>query len=717
MRRADDLDPIVRARAARAPVPQPGALPDPLAVAPAATAPNRPGGPRTGARAGLRRGAWAWPFALALLFAAGIAAWSQWRMLAELEEERRTLLADALTLESRLSDVLLAEQRNLRQLADALPAQVNDEQLVRQPQVLQGLRRLWISVLVLDSGNRVLAQAPADAARPEVLPGPTLSSGIDDGGISAHLVRATPSGGRVIVRFAPATLLRQTVPWWLAQRYDVRMVDGLGQRLAGPVQTLPSRWRQTHQVSLEPAFNDTYLELTAHEAHRPWWSTVLPLLMALFVGLSALAALVLRRRLRQLAAAESRWRTEAAWRGAIEDSLTVGLRGRDMDGRIVHVNRAFCDMVGRSPDELLGATPPFPYWAPDQMEVSMQRNQRTLAGHAPREGYEARWMTRDGRPLLVMIFEAPLVDAQGRQTGWMGSIIDITARREAEEREARHAQLLATQARLSMLGEVASALAHQLNQPLAAISGYAGGVARSLQRARFDQPEVIEAVRRLGEQAGEAGRIVQRIRAFVTRRAPQRERCEVAGIVSRATALLHRDLAAGHVELRSDLADGLPAVMVDPVLIEQVLINLVRNALDALSARPGAASRGMAPPAGGRIRIRARTAGQRFVRVDVDDDGPGLQGVDIQSLSAPFFSTKSDGMGMGLAISRSVIEAHYGALEAGASELGGARLSFTLPVADAVPVAPPPSAGEAAPTPASGSQVDAQPQPEAEVPR
>jgi two-component system sensor histidine kinase DctS len=249
----------------------------------------------------------------------------------------------------------------------------------------------------------------------------------------------------------------------------------------------------------------------------------------------------------------------------------------------------------------------------------------------------------------------------------MGSIVDISARKQAEERERRRTEALAHQARLSTLGEVASALAHQLNQPLAAIAGYNAGAIRSLERSGQADEIVMGALKRLGEQAMEAGRIVQRIRAFLTRRAPQPERCAVPELVARVLALLKRDLRGVPVEVQ--MPPDLPAVQADAVLIEQVLINLIRNALDELHGRPDA-----------RLRIAALRVGERFVRVDVDDNGPGLQGRGIDQLTTAFYSTKAEGMGMGLAICRSVVEAHHGGMEAGVGALGGARMSFTLPL-------------------------------------
>ena len=622
-------------------------------------------------RAALRRAAWAWPMVLALAFAASVALWLQWSDAGDEVDERTTLINDALTLESRIGHWLADEQGRVNRLAAALPAEMDDTTLLSQPDVAAGLQRLWISVIVLDAGNRITAQVPAHASRDS----PSLAqSGLDQNGVSLHLSAPVPAGGRLVLRFSPASLLRQTVPWWLARKYEVRLVDGLGQLIAASDERRPAGARASHRVSVEPELNDTWLELTLREDRVPWWRTLPLLLMVVFLLLSAAATWTLRRQVREVLRAEAQWRTEAAWRRAIEDSLTVGLRGRDPQGRLMHVNRAFCDLVGYGPAQLLGRLPPMPYWPPDSIEDSMQRHVRNMAGGAPLEGYETRWLRADGTPIDVMIYEAPLVDAQGAPAGWMGSVLDITSRKAAEARERHQLEVLATQARLTTLGEVASALAHQLNQPLTAIAGYNGGVLRSLQRDGYADTTVIDAVQRLGEQAAEAGRIVQRIRNFVTRRAPQRERCDVAEVVQGALGLVRPDLRRQGVRIELAVDAGLPTVFADPVLIQQVLINLLRNAADELLAT------GTAAPW---VRVGASAVDERFVRIDVDDNGPGLQGRGIEQLSAPFFSTKPNGMGMGLAICRSVVEAHYGALVAGCSPLpesaGGARLSFTLP--------------------------------------
>jgi two-component system sensor histidine kinase DctS len=291
----------------------------------------------------------------------------------------------------------------------------------------------------------------------------------------------------------------------------------------------------------------------------------------------------------------------------------------------------------------------------------------------------------------------------------MGSILDITERKRLEERERHQTDAVAHQARLTMLGEVASALAHQLNQPLTSITGYAAGVKRLLERAGQPDARLVDAMARLGDQAAEAGRIVKRIREFLTRRSPQREAMDLAQAARRALDLLGRETRRLQLQVDWAVAPGLPPVDADPVLIEQVVLNLVRNACDEMAALPAARRRLRITiaRAGTSATASARDA-EGFLRIDVDDSGPGLRGRSAEQLVTPFYSTKPDGMGMGLAICRSIIEAHHGAFDAVASPLGGARFSFTLPIVGALPAfddlfereADPESAALAAPSPA-----------------
>jgi two-component system, LuxR family, sensor histidine kinase DctS len=647
-------------------------LPQPPGAMPSASA-----GPAW-ARTLARRGAWWWvPLLLSVLFTVSVAVWLELSDRADMESRQRQLITDSLSLESQITQRVGEEQAKLDELARGFDVSQPAQELGREEAVVDGLTRVWQSVSWVDADTRLRVVVPegiAIAERP---------------GLSAHLSAplhdaAGRPAGHLVVRYSPAVLLRQTVPCWLAHEYDVRLVDGYGQVVADPLNSgnHEAAPEESHRHSLEPAMPDTYLELALHESLRPWWLRLPIVLMGVFLTLIAVATALLRWQVTEVLRTQAALRTEAAWRQAMEDSLTVGLRARDIDGRLVYVNRAFCDLVGFSPEELIGVATPMPYWPPDAIADSMSRHLRNMAGGAPREGYEARWVRKDGRPIDVMIFEAPLVDASGRHIGWMGSILDVTERKRLEERERHQTDTMAHQARLTMLGEVASALAHQLNQPLTSITGYAAGVKRLLERAGQPDARLVDAMTRLGDQAAEAGRIVKRIREFLTRRSPQRETMDLGDAAHRALAWIARDLRRLQLQVEWAVAPDLPQVDADPVLIEQVILNLVRNACDEMSAVPAAQRR---------LRVSVSRAGtsalpgardaEGFLRLDVDDGGPGLRGRSVEQLVTPFYSTKPDGMGMGLAICRSIIEAHHGAFDATDSAFGGARFSFTLPVA------------------------------------
>lgn len=603
-----------------------------------------------------RRWTWSLPLLLALLFVAAVLAWARADRAAEREAEHQTLIADSLSTAAQLRVRLDDEHRLLRELAAQL---AGGQPLDEAAALRQGLAGSWQSLVWLDAQLRERAQQPPPGLQRR------------ESSQSLFLNEDLPDGGRLVLRYDPARLLAAGVPWWLSRRYDVQLIDHEEQLVASllraPVRVvggdLPS-----HRVPLDDA-GSLHLELTLREPMR---DGLLPLVLALIAGflpLAAWASWLLHRQFGRLMAAESRWRGEAAWRAAIEDSALVGLRARDAAGRLLSVNRTFCEMVGRSADDLVGHAPPMPYWHPEGLDDAMRRSRRNLQGGAPREGYETRWRHASGRDIDVLVFETPLVDAQGRQIGWLGTVLDITERKRLAESEARQVEAQAQAARLTMLGEIASTLAHELNQPLSAIASWNAGVINSLQRLGVDDAQVQGALQRLGEQAAQAGRVVQRIRQFLTRREPQLEPLQLNPVIEAAARVLAKEFAQREVQLDLRLDTTLPPVVADAVLIEQVLINLLRNAGDALLERE--------PPR--RIQLHSRVAGG-FLVVEVCDNGPGLAGRSAEQLFAPFYSTKREGMGMGLAICRSIVEAHHGVLDAGPAQLGGARFAFSLPL-------------------------------------
>ena len=257
---------------------------------------------------------------------------------------------------------------------------------------------------------------------------------------------------------------------------------------------------------------------------------------------------------------------------------------------------------------------------------------------------------------------------------------DITARRHAEEQAARQAERAQTASRLITMGEMASSVAHELNQPLTAISNYCNGMVSRLQDKRISPEELLGALEKTSRQAQRAGQIIQRIRSFVKRSEPNVVAAQVEHMVSNALELADIELRRHQVRLSSYTAARLPQLMVDPILIEQVLINLIKNAGEAIQQ----ANR----PIGQRyveLRIGPKQVDdQAVVEFLVQDSGKGVPDDLIERIYEAFYSTKSEGMGIGLKLCRSIVESHHGRMHVqniyNGSEVIGCCFSFWLPV-------------------------------------
>nr|WP_296017910.1 PAS domain S-box protein [uncultured Acidovorax sp.] len=369
-----------------------------------------------------------------------------------------------------------------------------------------------------------------------------------------------------------------------------------------------------------------------------------------------------------------------AFRQSMEDSLLVGMRARDLEGRIVYVNAAMCEMVGYSAAELIGSLPPYPYWHPDDLARHWSDVDTAQAGQVSPQGRENRLRHRDGHDVYTMFYTARLIDGEGRHVGWMSSVVDITAQKRAEEQQQqREAQLQRVQ-RVITVGEMASTLAHELNQPLAALVNYAAA-ARSL--AAQGRTELLgETLSALSSQALRAADIVGRIRRWVRQQPQVREPCDLNAAVDQSLALLLRAEARRHgIAVRLDLAHGPLPVSADRVLLEQVVLNLGLNALQAMQgmhamqAKPPAASGTEAPSP----ELLLRTAADaRFATLQVLDRGPGLPPEIADRLFEPFFTTRADGLGLGLNICRSIVESMGGELLARNRDDGGPGAVFEI---------------------------------------
>jgi two-component system sensor histidine kinase DctS len=402
----------------------------------------------------------------------------------------------------------------------------------------------------------------------------------------------------------------------------------------------------------------------------------------LVLGLSlALLALVglLARDVRRRALAERALAEALAFRKAMEDSLVTGLRARDLQGRITYVNPAFCAMLGFSADELKAAEEP-PYWPPERRAEYQGRQARRLKPEAAalnaaaREGYETEFMRRNGERFPVMIYEAPLVDGQGAQTGWMSAVLDLSAQRSVEELSRQQQERLQATARLATVGEMASLMSHELNQPLAAIASYASGSLNLLDDAGEDTPALLkQALLRINEQAERAGRVIKSVHDFVRRREQLHEPLGADDLLDAVLPLVRLQARKSGTRIDVDMPTPAPRVLCDRTMVEQVLLNLTRNGIQAMENGTAVADRV--------LRLRVRQTHARWVRFSVVDAGPGIPPEVGARLFTPFYTTRRDGMGLGLSLCRTVVEQHGGALDFAPvpGPGSGTALEFTLP--------------------------------------
>ncbi|SEQ67496.1 two-component system, LuxR family, sensor histidine kinase DctS [Giesbergeria anulus] len=640
----------------------------------------------------VKRNYWLLPGLLALVFVLMVGAWASVNDATEQRAFAQTLASDAASVEAQIVARLEVERARLRDIARQLPLESakNRTGFAELPEVQAGLQRLSNRLVWLDDKLRLLASAER----------PAQWSGLEDStdlriqmrGQAEHLVVPAPGGygqpgGQLLARYEITDLLGSTDLAWLNRRYEVSFLSELGEVIA----TTAHPQRIAHGAPFERhlvSSTDTRLILRPYDMPILWWRS--PRTFALLAGLLLLGAggsLLLRREMRRVAQAVADAQTEAAWRQSMEDSALVGLRARDTEGSILYVNKTLCDMVGYSAHELIGSRPPLPFWPPDAVDAMMARNLDTLAGAAPATGFESRWQHRDGHFIDVMIFESRLHDPQGQHIGWMGSIVDISDRKLLEEKNRRYTALMAQHARLSDLGLLASELAHELNQPLATVIAYSSGLSMAVRKMEQASPDILAALDALQKNARKAGDIVHWIRRQTSRVPAQHQRLDMAALVAEVLAMHRHTFQQAGVALKWTPPNSECPVLADRVGIEQVLGNLLRNALEALSEQQSRT---------GYVRItltshHAPEGGGGSVELAVSDNGPGMQGRNIDDLCATFYSTKTQGMGLGLGICRSIVESHGGTFSASDAESGGAIFRFSLPMAAPLSPSPPES--------------------------
>ena len=786
----------------------------------------------------------------------------------EADREQETITRDVEYAQQRLRLHLLDRREQVLRLARAVTAErLEGERFVTQAKTLISLSPDLETVALLDAAHNIKISYTAQTAAisrvrfagenmaegdnldafqtlavlkesvytrpirdPERTIGPAEAAPTGDATLLllVPVMRGDVLAGSVMAELSIDGLLRYGVPGEVLTKYAVALVDASDMVLAGslpPVKRLMARWlpwsdqHSEHQVAVSPIGSSLVLKA---RAWRTSSSLIGNTILWFVAALSALTLWMLMgnwRHTRKRLETQHALMAETNFRRAMENSMLTGMRALDMQGRITYVNPAFCQMTGWTESELVGRTPPFPYWPRNDQAMLAARLEDELKGRSNPGGFEVRVQRKDNAVFSARMYVSPLIAPGGLQTGWMTSMTDITepkrireelsaaherfttvlesleaavsvaslggkellfankqyrnwfnakalghyemvmqaqlgvldsldqandsqdgvdqddiddmvgvpadtlleaqaadaqvfiddlgkwlevrsryitwvdgrlaqiviatditARHEAQAQAALQVERAQTASRLITMGEMASSVAHELNQPLAAISNYCSGMISRINNKGIAEQDLLMALDKTAKQAQRAGQIITRIRSFVKRSEPNRTPSDVVQIVNNAVELADIELRRNQVRLTHYLAERMPAVLVDPILIEQVLINLIKNAAEAIQQ----ANR----PVGQRsieLKVRPRVVdGSNMMEFSVRDNGAGVPADMLERIYDAFYSTKSEGMGIGLKLCRSIVESHQGRMSVenlyNGELVAGCVFCFWLPV-------------------------------------
>ena len=341
----------------------------------------------------------------------------------------------------------------------------------------------------------------------------------------------------------------------------------------------------------------------------------------------------------------------------------------DQDQNCEFCNRAWLEFTGRDITSELGGG-----W----LERLDEQQERRILKQLQFEGtpapfqMEVTMRRHDGAQRVMLVHGSPRFAADATSDGaggFIGTAVDITEMREVEEAARRRETELAHALRLATVGEMATAIAHELNQPLTSISNYATGAMRRLQHGEITTGDLSSVLREVDELARRGGQIIRRVRSLVQQRTPRRGETNPVEIIEHAIKMLSADIEEANATVKLTLKSESESALVDAVEFEQVMVNLLRNALDEIR---------LVEPNRRTIEIQYSLTPDHTIAIDVIDQGRGLQ-LDASDVFEPFRTTKLQGMGLGLAISRSIVEAHGGDLTYHHEEPTGSRFRITLP--------------------------------------
>ena len=434
--------------------------------------------------------------------------------------------------------------------------------------------------------------------------------------------------------------------------------------------TIPLDYQPVHELFKElklPPYA-VFGKFTLWQAIQRYWYWVLASLgILLAMGIITSAEMRRNRRL-----AESKRLLEKR-HALILNSVADGIYGVDLDGNSTFVNTAMEKITGWSESDLIGKS------QHAILHHTRQDGSRHPANECPvyatYRDNKSRFIKddvfwkKDGKSISVEYSSTPIRDEHGKTTGSVVVFRDITERKKIEEKMREHQTQLVHVARLNTVGEIASGIAHELNQPLTAITTNSRACVRMMESGPHQVERCADIMEKIADQAERAGKIIRQIRHFVHKDQPEQHLVRVQNLLNTVVEFIEPEAQRAGVRLEIDVDDAVKTVYAQEIQIEQVLLNLVRNAIEALreTARPRR-----------KIKIQVSPLETGFIQFVVRDSGPGLKADYEDQIFDPFITTKSEGMGLGLSISKGIIEAHLSELHV-KSTPSGASFSFKLP--------------------------------------
>ncbi len=608
----------------------------------------------------------------------------------EVELQRNDLVRDIAVAEKFLSDRLEADQSFIEQLArEKGESALSREQFETRVSVRALDSPHWIAVTwtepnlnLLWSAPSARAQADLARARPPLaeqervmrLAGttnrPTYSSAYRTSDGSAYIEYAVPilSGSTYLGTFntllSLSTFTKILLPEWFLTKYDLTITDTFGNvvsRAGAPTEN--TRGYLTESQKLGLPWRDLHLNVTARQRGSTLVGITVATTILALTGLIAWSMYSLRREGARRLVSENSMKAVNERFETVLDSLNVAVYVSDaITDELLYANEHFREMF---PTFAGGDVRAFEtQFNPTFISIfnEDQADFFTVFKHECHHVPSNRWF-------ITRVRRVRWVDGRAARLHTLG---DVTDRVEAERVKRSQQERLMLTSRLMTAGEMASTLAHEINQPLAAITNYLNGCLQRLRAGSQSLSEITPAIEKASAQAERAGNIINRVREFVRSRDPRREALNVRSLLDDVIRFAEPDPTKPTLTFVQEIGTGLPDVFADRIMIEQVLLNLIRNAREAMAGLPVEARR---------LTLRAVQSSPQFVNFSVSDVGSGLANEVADNLFSPFMTTKSDGMGMGLSICRSIIEYHEGQMRYVPNAPRGASFEFSLPIA------------------------------------